>query len=435
MKKYYRCKDIEKSLYIAPNEIRSCCQRFFHNGKMRGDAQLLKIENENTPSADDIKLARENLFNKIQNNESESCNGCPFLYETETKPTFNSQIDHLSIEHHSVCNLRCTYCSEIYYGGKRSKYNVIDFIKYLNAEKSFVNCKQVVWGGGEPTLDKSFEIIVNEIDKYANPDIYHRVFTNAVRYHDAITKFLEKGLIKIVTSIDAGTPETFKIVRGREKFLNVFENLSAYSKIDPEKITIKYILTNDNYDKKNLDEFVRNCKKYELIRCVFQISVNFKYDELKLNYLKSIIYLMNKFREANISKFFCDDHIAARFKKLDNNDRAEILEYIDHNNYQSVCLNFNDKIKNINIYGLGDIALNILEKTNIINSFDNINLFDGDPKKIGTRIKNLKIKNPNEVKNNDYKIYISTAQSFDDIYQNLINMNISKQRLISGLFI
>ena len=45
MKKYLRCKDIEKSLYIAANEIRSCCQRFFHNGKMRGDAQLFKIEN------------------------------------------------------------------------------------------------------------------------------------------------------------------------------------------------------------------------------------------------------------------------------------------------------------------------------------------------------------------------------------------------------
>ena len=76
----------------------------------------------------------------------------------------------------------------------------------------------------------------------------------------------------------------------------------------------------------------------------------FKYDELKINYLKSIIYLMNKFREANINKFFCDDHIAARFKKLDNSDRDEILDYINQNNYQSVCLNFNDKIKNINIY-------------------------------------------------------------------------------------
>ena len=51
------------------------------------------------------------------------------------------------------------------------------------------------------------------------------------------------------------------------------------------------------------------------------------------------------------------------------------------------------------------------------------------------KIKDIKIRNPNEVKNNDYRIYISTAQSFDDIYQNLIKMSVNKQRLISGLFI
>ena len=62
------------------------------------------------------------------------------------------------------------------------------------------------------------------------------------------------------------------------------------------KITNKYILTNDNYDKKNLDEFIKNCIKYKLDRCAFQISVNFKYDELRINYLKSIIYLMNKYQ-------------------------------------------------------------------------------------------------------------------------------------------
>ena len=46
-------------------------------------------------------------------------------------------------------------------------------------------------------------------------------------------------------------------MRGRDKFFNVFKKFIAYSKIDPEKITIKYILTNDNYDKKNLDEFIK----------------------------------------------------------------------------------------------------------------------------------------------------------------------------------
>ena len=107
--KYLSCKDIESSLYIAPNEIRSCCQRFFHKNKMRGDTKLLEIKDGITPKANEIKKAREDLFEKIQKNKAESCEGCPFLYKTNTKPKFSNEIKHLSIEHHSVCNLRCTY--------------------------------------------------------------------------------------------------------------------------------------------------------------------------------------------------------------------------------------------------------------------------------------------------------------------------------------
>ena len=290
--KYKSCKDLESSMYIAPNEIRSCCQRFFYKGKMRGDAKLLDIENGTTPKSNDIALARKKLFNDIQGDKSESCLGCPFIYNSKEKPNFNSEIKHLSIEHHSVCNLRCSYCSEIYYGGKRSKYNIVEFIKYLSDSKAFKDCKQVVWGGGEPTLDKSFELIVKEIDRYANPNIYHRVFTNSVRYHEAITEFLKKGLIKIVTSIDAGTREKFKEVRGRDRFYNVFENLQKYSSINPNKITIKYILTEENLNEDELNNFVLNCIKYDLKNCCYQISMNYKYENLELNYLKSITYLM-----------------------------------------------------------------------------------------------------------------------------------------------
>ena len=69
---------------------------------MRGDAKLIDIEDGVTPTSNDIKKARENLFNKIQNDESKFL-GCPFLYETD-KPDFSHEINHLSIEHHSYCN-------------------------------------------------------------------------------------------------------------------------------------------------------------------------------------------------------------------------------------------------------------------------------------------------------------------------------------------
>lgn len=431
--KYKSCKDIEKSLYIAPNEIRSCCQRFFFKGKMRGDAKLIDIEDGVTPTANDIKKARENLFNKIQNDESESCLGCPFLYETD-KPDFSHEINHLSIEHHSYCNLRCTYCSEIYYGGKRSKYNVVEFIKYLSDSKAFKNCKQVVWGGGEPTLDKSFELIVNEIDKYANPNIYHRVFTNSVRYHQAVTDFLKRDLIKIVTSIDAGTKEKFKQVRGRDKFYNVFENLQKYSSYNPNRITIKYILTDENLNESELKNFVENCNKYNLEKCNFQISMNYKNEDLELKYLKSITYLMGYLKKNNINKFFCDDHIAARFKKLSEEKKKILIKYLKEKNFSDVIIG-EDILKNLNIYGAGDIAENLLNKSSIAANNYNIRIYDSDPKKIGTYLNGIKIEKPDEIIKNSDKIFISVAQSYDEIRSSLIKLKIDTNRIVSGLFI
>ena len=431
--KFKTCKDLERSLYIAPNEIRSCCQRFFNKGKMRGDAKLLDIKDGKTPSSSDIKIARRNLFNKIQKNEAESCLGCPFIYEAE-KTSFTSEVDHLSIEHHSVCNLRCTYCSDTYYGGKRSKYNIVEFIKYLSESKAFKNCKQVVWGGGEPTLDKSFELIVNEIDKYANPNIYHRVFTNSVRFHKSVKEFLEKGLIKIVTSIDAGTRDKFKKIRGRDKFYEVFENLKEYASVNPNSVTIKYIFTDDNLNENELKNFVLNCIKYNLHDCNFQISMNYKNEELELNYLKSITYLMGCFKLNNINKFFCDDHIAARFKKLNKKNKKSLIKYLEEKNFLNVILSY-DISKSLNIYGAGDIAENILKKSSLNESISNVRLYDTDPKKIGKFINGIEVKKPDEILNNDDNIYISVAQSYDEIHSYLIKLKVDKKRIISGLLL
>ena len=434
MKKYLSCKDLEKSLYIAPNEIRSCCQRFFYKNQMRGDAKLLDIKDGHTPTVYEIKKARTDLFEKIQNNNSKSCNGCPFLYETEKKPNFDSSVNHLSIEHHSVCNLRCTYCSETYYGGVRSKYNVVEFIKYLSENKSFKNCKQVVWGGGEPTLDKSFELIVREIDKYANPNLYHRVFTNSVRYHNAVEEFLKDGSIKIVTSIDSGSSETFKKIRGRDKFFNVFENLKKYSEIDPSKITIKYIFTDGNEKEDELVNFVNYCVKYNLNKCSYQISMNYKYSELKFQNLKKISLLMGLLKKKGIKKFFCDDHIALRFKKIDTKEKNDLIKFLKDRNIDDIILT-NGNIEKINFYVIGDIATNFLNKSDSVELFKQLELYDSDENKIGNKVNDFIIKKPEDLRKNSNKIFISTAQSYDDIYQFLKKINIDTERVISGLLI
>ena len=64
--KYKSCKHLEKSLYLAPNELRACCQRFFYKGKMRGDAKLLEISKEKELTSENLKDARKKLFDDIQ---------------------------------------------------------------------------------------------------------------------------------------------------------------------------------------------------------------------------------------------------------------------------------------------------------------------------------------------------------------------------------
>jgi len=435
MKKMFKtCKHLEDSLYVAPNEIRACCQRFFYDGKMRGDAKLLQIKENITPSATNIKEAREKLFNEIQDDKNEDCKGCIFLTDTEKKPNFNSKISHLSIEHHSVCNLRCNYCSKIYYGGKKSKYNVVEFISYLSKSNSLDNCDQVVWGGGEPTLDKSFKEILEDIHKHANPKIYHRVFTNAVRYSDAVTKFLEKGLIKITTSIDAGTEETFKIVRGRAKFKNVFENLKTYSKVDATKITVKYIFTDENHNEKEIDAFVDNCLKYDLKNCNYQISLNYKNSNLEFKILKSITYLFSTLFKNNIKKIFLDDHIMIRFSSLTSFELLELKTYLTENNTADILID-PLKIKDMIIYGAGNIAREIISKTNFFKTIENYDLVDGDKSIIGKSLFSKKIMSPSIIKNDNRNIFIATAQSYDDVYKNILSLKDNDKNIISGLIV
>ena len=69
--KYKSCKHLESSLYLAPNELRACCQRFFYKGEIRGDAKLLDVEDKKKLSSKNLVDARKNIFEQIQMSQKE----------------------------------------------------------------------------------------------------------------------------------------------------------------------------------------------------------------------------------------------------------------------------------------------------------------------------------------------------------------------------
>ena len=65
-------------------------------------------------------------------------------------------VNYLSMEHHSICNLECTYCSETYFGGAKPSYNVEKTVEMMLDTGALRDCSIVVWGGGDPVFIQKF---------------------------------------------------------------------------------------------------------------------------------------------------------------------------------------------------------------------------------------------------------------------------------------
>ena len=43
-KKKISCTALQSSIYLAPDELRHCCKRFFYKGEMKGDVQIFPVK-------------------------------------------------------------------------------------------------------------------------------------------------------------------------------------------------------------------------------------------------------------------------------------------------------------------------------------------------------------------------------------------------------
>ena len=128
IKKSWSCYDIHNSLFLAPDQVRTCCKRFFRNGKMKGDVVLVESKNQEINKSS-IEKAKKKILTEINQGVSEDCLGCPFLEFKHWKNLEPLDIEHISFEYHSVCTMKCIYCSDKFYGGKKPTYNISNLLK------------------------------------------------------------------------------------------------------------------------------------------------------------------------------------------------------------------------------------------------------------------------------------------------------------------
>lgn len=434
--KCWSCTDLHNSLFLGPDEIRTCCKRFFVDGKMKGDVVLLSLSNQETDSvvtAADIQAAKATLLNKINCGDSTDCDGCPYLEFKAWGSISPMDIRYLSMEHHSICNLRCTYCDETYYGGAKPKYDVEALANSLLESGSIKNCENIVWGGGEPVLGKEFTSLIKQLSQEL-PSATQRVLTNSLRFSDTVNHLISDGRLLITTSIDAGSETVFRNIRGKTGLAKILSNLRTYSSSAPECVTIKYIFTFGNDSLNEIHSFVENIRNYDLIKCNFQISVDFKNQFVPVESIFSICALYCLLIHQGCSVVFFDDLVRQRLVGMNESnverikDRLRLIglsnEIADPSSYKEII-----------VWGAGWQSKHLLEKSAFFKKTKIRFFVDSTKDKIGGNFMGYDVAAPDALEEYDMPIFISAAQSYPLIYGKYKNLGFSDSRLIKGLVI
>lgn len=308
------CWELFNSVFLAPDEIRTCCKRFFVDGKRRGDVPLVKTTVVTEGLLNEIVKSKRKLFNAINQGEKTECDGCPYLlFQNWNKERDFLKIKKISFEYHTCCNLKCAYCSEDFNGGKTPDYSVKELLQELIRHGCIESCDSIVWGGGEPTLDKNFDEMLMTVTEAGFSGI-QRVITNAMVYSKAIDDLLSQNKICVTTSVDAGTEETFKIVRGKTGLAKVLGTLKKYAISNADRVIVKYILTQDNCSFAELDAFASRVKEYGIVDCSFQISSDFKQEAVPSSISVGAVYLYCLLKKCGAVCVYFDELARERFR-------------------------------------------------------------------------------------------------------------------------
>lgn len=430
--KSWSCTDLHNSVFLKENQVRTCCKRYFLDGEIKGDVVLLDSSKESIDfNPKNILNAKRNLHYKINAGEKCACDGCPFMEFKNWGPMNSLNIKYLSLEHHSICNLRCTYCSDEYYGGRKAIYDTQKLLKDLIDQSAMENCEIVVWGGGEPTIGKEFAVMSKIIGEQV-PRAKQRVLTNSVKFSSELGDLLKRNRAQIVTSIDAGTNETFHKIRGAKKIYQVLKNLQKYSQISCSLVTIKYIFTEGNSTAKEICSFVDLIKKFKLLSCNFQISGDFKNESVSSKDSSNMVILYGMLRKAGARFIYIDELVRHRWVKPPS--LKEIIKINVPDEVRDYNFIADPKLyKNIVIWGAGQQAKYLLNKTNFFKETKPSYFVDSKLFGIKKKFEGFNIKSPEVLLKNKHPILIAAVQGYPLIVNELIEYGISESRIIKDL--
>ena len=350
--KYKSCRLLEHGIYfyLDPGTQKLCVGHCCNSDNLDYNDRLylyFDLKNE-ILSWDYIfsekRKLRENAKRGIYPSQ---CEGCFEL--TQRDWDNDDYINHFTAGHIMKCNSRCIYCPTgriPEWHNKEQDVNIKPIIQELLDKNLLRFNGSLRFVGGEPTLMKEFDWLVELFSQNNVPEIY--VPTSAIRLSKSLCRALEKvDSAAVVTSIDSGTKETFEKIKGTKFYNIVINNMKTYLKHSRKKnfVIPKFILfTNYNDTAQEVNKWLCNCRKSGFVEVQFdsEHSVsssehceNKKYVNRTLKMLKYTELLAEKYN-IKVNSFLAFMNRANRIYEkqksfFNENEDSFIDLYIDSN--------------------------------------------------------------------------------------------------------
>jgi uncharacterized Fe-S cluster-containing radical SAM superfamily protein len=205
-----------------------------------------------TGLVDDIRCGRPN-----------KCDKCHMLkYGFYRKSVKLDEINFGSNQPGDVCNFKCTYCfcaNTLRTITREEGMTTYEILRQLSEMPEYDTEDFIVQlANGEFSANKHCDEMINI---FLGTKWRFNIVSNLSIYKEGLATLLKDGRIrKITTSLDSGTPETFKKVKQVDAFAKVVGNLRKYP-LDNTVLLMKYIFLEDvNDNEADIDGY------YELVK-------------------------------------------------------------------------------------------------------------------------------------------------------------------------
>lgn len=272
----------ESCSYIEHGMVLDHCNRirFCNNFNPRYGGRPIIYENyhgEKIDWQDFFRIKRELRQKYREGSCPELCKDC---VNTSFKQWDDEDyIDYLLLTPWVPCNSNCIYC-----GAPRDKdvlrrtkvYKVHPLVKDMIKNNILKKDGTIDFAGGEPTIYREFEALLNEFIKNDFTKII--IHTNAIKKSRSIIRGLKKGVVRILVSIDAGSKEVHRKVKQVKSYDKVWNNLKEYAKHQPEGadyVKAKYIIVPGlNDSEEELALWIAKCKEIKIKSVVLNLDFN-----------------------------------------------------------------------------------------------------------------------------------------------------------------